>query len=60
MSLFQQMDCLWLGEVRLNFVCSGTTQKLWLFRHAQAAVAHFGQNKFWDSEASAGVALTRT
>lgn len=32
-----------------KFVCSATRQKLWLFRHAKAAVAHCGQNKFWDT-----------
>jgi len=44
------------GDV--EFVSSATTTKIWYFRHAKAAVAHFGLNTLWheDNSSWAGIA----
>jgi hypothetical protein len=40
-----------------EFVCSGTTQKVWHFRRAKAIVAHFGLNKLWDDGTSSWIGI---
>lgn len=40
-----------------QYVCSGTTQKVWHFRQAKAIVAHFGLNKLWDDGTSSWVGI---
>lgn len=40
-----------------QYVCSGTTQKVWHFRRAKAIVAHFGLNKLWDGGTSSLVGV---